>query len=70
MLLIIKGKLSLTQYFLTMLISTVCLVAVVAASYLLPHNKDIVALLVMVLSLISLGSSGQIISATLGKKDY
>ena len=66
---IIRGQISLMQYFLVMMLSTVCLVSVVGAAYLLPHNKEIVAAVVMILSFVSIGTSAIVINLTLPKKD-
>lgn len=70
MLQIIKGQVSLIQYFICMLISTICLVSVVAAAFILPHDKNIVAILMMILSIVSIGSSAMVMNLTLHKKDY
>lgn len=70
MLKLIQGQVTLVQYFIAMLVSTVCLISVVAAAYFLPHDKNLVAIIVLTLSLVSLMSSGRIISLTLHKKDY
>lgn len=67
---IIKGDITLIQYFMSMIISTICLIGVVAGAYFLPHNKDLVATTVMILSVVSLMSSGRIISLTLHKDEY
>lgn len=60
--LLIKGQLSLHQNFAGLLISTVFLLSCVYASANFDHDKDMVAALVTLLSLISLGFSAKIIS--------
>ena len=60
----IQGKITLAQYFLLMLISTIGLVCVTIASFLLPYDKSIVAVLMMILSVLSIGSSAKIIVET------
>ena len=60
----IRGKISLAQLFIIMLFSTIALVAVTAASYLLPYDKTTVAMLMAILSAISIGSSAKIIADT------
>lgn len=61
---VIKGKVTLAQYFILMLFSTLGMVLVTAASYLLPYDKSTVALLMMTLSIISIGTSAKIIGCT------
>jgi hypothetical protein len=67
---IIQGQITLVQYFMALLVSTILLVAVVAAAYFLPHDKHLVAMLVMALSAVSLLSSSKIIRLTLHNQDY
>ncbi|MFT6268036.1 MAG: hypothetical protein ACJAVV_000841 [Alphaproteobacteria bacterium] len=67
---LIKGKITLTQYFLVMLFSTIALVAVTAASYMLPYDKSTVAILMVILSAVSIGSSAKIITDTSNMKEF
>lgn len=66
----IQGKVTLAQYFMLMLFSTAGLVGVTLASYLIPYDKSIVAILMMILSVLSIGSSAKIISETANSKGY
>lgn len=61
---IIKEKVTLAQYFIVMLLSTVCMVAVTIASYLLPYNKSVVGIAMMILSIVSISTSAKIITET------
>ena len=65
----IKGKVTLLQYFLLMLFSTIGLVAVTFASYLLPYDKSTITILMAVLSILSVGSSAKIIADTANCND-
>lgn len=67
---IISGKITLAQYFIIMLFSTIALVSVTVASYLLPYDKTTVALLMMILSILSIGSSAKIIDLTANTKEF
>ena len=67
---VIKGKVSLAQYFLVMLFSTIGLVSVTAASYFLPYDKSTVTLLMITLSVVSIGSSARIIAQTTNTKEF
>jgi hypothetical protein len=67
---LIQGKISLAQYFVLMLCSTMGIIGVTAASYFLPYEKSTVGLLMMILTCISLGSSAKIISATTKNTRY
>jgi len=66
----IKGETTLAQYFLVMLVSTVGLVGVTIASYLVPYDKTTVTVLMMILSVISISSSAKIIADTAKSKGY
>jgi hypothetical protein len=57
MYLVIKGKLNLSNYFAIMVLSTIVLVGVVVATAFLPFDKLGTALLMALLSMVSLGSS-------------
>jgi hypothetical protein len=67
---LINGKITLTQYFLVMLIATIGLVLVTAASYFLVYDKSTVAVLMMILSIVSIGTSAKIIGMTSHKKEF
>jgi hypothetical protein len=67
---IIKGKVTLAQYFIVMLVSTVGLVALTIASYLLPYDKTTVAIAMMALSILSIGASAKIILETTKPSEF
>lgn len=64
MLFIIQGKITLIQYFVAMLISTIALLGVVVASSYMDYDKNTIACLMLILTITSLGSSAKIINAT------
>jgi hypothetical protein len=57
MYLVIKGKLNLSNYFAIMVLSTIVFVGVVITTAFLPFDKLGTALLMALLSMVSLGSS-------------
>ncbi|MFC4701300.1 hypothetical protein ACFO4O_14110 [Glaciecola siphonariae] len=67
MYLVIKGKLDLSNYFAVMVLSTILLVGVVIATSLLPFDKTGTALLMAVLSVVSLGSSMKVMSLVINQ---
>lgn len=67
MYLVIKGKVDLSNYFAIMVLSTLILVSVVVASYFLPYAPTGTALLMAVLSVVSLGSSMRVMSIVMNR---
>jgi hypothetical protein len=67
MYLVIKGKLDISNYFAAMVLSTFLLVSVVIATSILPFDKTGTALLMGVLSVVSLGSSIRVMSLLLNQ---
>lgn len=65
MYLVIKGKLDISNYFAVMILSTMILVGVVVATSVLPFDRIPTAMLIALLSVISLGSSMRVISLLL-----